>query len=60
MILKKLSFRALGRKVDIDAAQLNRYANGLHLPSLENALKIKNGTQKRVRLEDWFDKSIIK
>ena len=49
-----LTFRAFSKVVDIDYSQLNRYANGVQLPSLENALKIKNATGGKVCLEDWF------
>lgn len=50
-----MTFRAFSLVVKIDQAQLNRYANGLKKPSLENAYKIYIATKKKVKLEDWFD-----
>ena len=49
-----ISFRAFSKIVDIDQAQLNRYANGIHKPSLETAYKIYKATKKKVNLKDWF------
>ena len=52
----RLTFRSLGTKLDIDAAQLVRYTNGLMLPSLKTAYKIYKATGKQVDLIDWFKK----
>lgn len=49
-----MTFRAFSMIVGIDQAQLNRYANGIKTPSLENAYKIYLATKKQVKLEDWF------
>lgn len=51
----KITFRAFSVKVDIDAAQLNRYANGQYKPSLENAYKIYKATRTRVTFLSWFE-----
>lgn len=50
----KITYRAFSSTVDIDSAQIARYANGLILPSLKNALKIFKSTKRQVGLEDWF------
>lgn len=51
---KKLTYRAFSKKVDIDSAQLVRWANGQILPSLKNAYKIYKATRGQVKLHDWF------
>jgi transcriptional regulator with XRE-family HTH domain len=55
--LKKssLTFRAFSLLVNIDAAQLCRYANGQQLPSLESAYKIYIKSKRKVNLKDWMD-----
>lgn len=50
----KISFRSFSKVVNIDQAQLNRYANGIQQPSLGNAYKIYKATKKKIKLEDWF------
>lgn len=51
----RITFRAFSKIVDIDQAQLNRYANGIQKPSLESAYKIYLATNKKVELKDWFN-----
>lgn len=52
------TFRELGRKWDIDPAQLARYSNPKpgKLPSLTTAYRIYKKTGHKVCLEDWFKK----
>jgi len=52
---KKLPFRTFSLKVGIDHAQLHRYANGKHIPSLPNIDKIFKATNGSVAFEDWLD-----
>jgi len=50
------TYRSLGKKLNIDPAQLIRYANRTSRPSLETAFKIYKGTDKKVDLASWFKK----
>lgn len=54
LIKNHITYKAFSYKVGIDAAQLNRYANGQQLPSLKSAYKIYKATKKAVDLQSWF------
>ena len=54
LVKNMITYRAFSKMVEIDSAQIARYANGLRLPNLRNALKIFKATKKQVALEDWF------
>lgn len=51
----RITFRAFSQRVDIDAAQLNRYANKVQMPSMESAHKIYVATKKKVTFLSWFE-----
>lgn len=53
--MHRITFKAFSYKVGIAEAQLNRYANGAQLPNLRNAYKIYEASNKRVKLQDWFE-----
>ena len=48
-----LSFRKLASIMEMDAAQLARYASGKHLPSLLTARKFHKITKGKVTYKDW-------
>jgi transcriptional regulator with XRE-family HTH domain len=54
LVKNHITYRAFAERVNIDAAQLVRYANGQRLPSLKSAYKIYIATKKVVNLQSWF------
>ena len=54
LTVKKISFRAFSKKVNVDAAHLCRLAGGTHMPSMETALKIYLASDRKVSFLSWF------